>query len=292
VVEADEFDRSFLTLHPELAVITSTDADHLDIYGNAAHVVEGFQLFAQRVVPQGTILLKKGVEVKAETLAPSVKCLTYSIEDKADYMGTNIRIENGFYIFDLITPERTFGSLKLGLAGRHNVENAVAASAMALLSGIDPSALAEGLAQFKGVQRRFETIIRNEKMVYIDDYAHHPTELNAAISSAKELFPNKKITGIFQPHLFSRTRDFMEGFASSLSLLDKVILLPIYPAREQPIEGITSNALLALIPNENKMIMEKSQVVKYLSDHPCEVLLTLGAGDIDTLVEPIKKAIA
>lgn len=289
VIEADEFDRSFLTLHPELAVITSTDADHLDIYGSASHVVEGFQLFAERVIQNGTVLLKKGVEVQPNALHASVKVYTYSIDQNADFRAINIRIEDGFYIFDLITPEQTFGSIKLGLPGRHNVENAVAAAAMALMSGIEPDTLAAGMASFKGVQRRFETIIRTDKTVYIDDYAHHPTELNAAIKSAKELYPDKKITGIFQPHLFTRTRDFMSGFAESLSLLDEIILLPIYPARELPIEGITSDALLALIPNSNKIILEKDAVLSYLKENPKEVLLTLGAGDIDTLVSPIKQ---
>lgn len=292
VVEADEFDRSFLTLHPELAVITSTDADHLDIYGDAGHVVEGFQLFAGKVNAGGTLLIKKGLDIRREHLRENVRLLTYSIMETADYTAQNIRISNGFYHFDLHTPETTLTDIRLGLPGRHNVENAVAAAAMALCTGVKTSALHSGMASFTGVQRRFETIFRSDNHIFIDDYAHHPTELNAALRSARELFPDKKITGIFQPHLFTRTRDFMDGFAQSLALLDEIILLPIYPARELPIPGITSGVLLEKTDHPNKQLLGKEEALQWVQENKPEVLLTLGAGDIDTLVPAIKRAFA
>jgi UDP-N-acetylmuramate--alanine ligase len=287
VVEADEFDRSFLTLHPELAVITSMDADHLDIYGDASHVTEGFQLFAQRVLSGGTLLVKKGLDIQPHHLQENVTLLHYSISEEADFYGKNIRVENGSYVFDLVTPKGTLTGLTLGQPGRHNIENAIAACAMALLSKVQLVQLPQALASFKGVRRRFETIFKSSDLTFIDDYAHHPTELTAAINSARELFPGQKIIGIFQPHLFTRTRDFADDFADALSLLDEVILLPIYPARELPIEGVTSDMLLERIKNSNKALIPKADVLNKISEIGEGVILTLGAGDIDTLVPQI-----
>ncbi len=287
IVEADEFDRSFLTLSPKMAVITSMDADHLDVYGDDTHVKEGFNLFAQKVEKEGFVLYKKDLPLNTELLHTK-NIATYSISEKATYTGDNIRIQNGKYIFDLKGPDFEFLDLEVGLPGRHNVENATAACILALKCGCDEAQIRKGLASFRGVQRRFEYIISTPNITYIDDYAHHPTELTAAILSAKELFPEKKITGIFQPHLYSRTRDFLNDFARSLELLDEIILLPIYPARELPIEGITSEKLLAEINKPNKKLLHKSEVLPYFKNHSAEVLLTLGAGDIDTLVRELK----
>lgn len=288
VVEADEFDRSFLTLHPELAVITSMDADHLDIYGDARHVTEGFQLFANRVVEGGTILVKEGLDIQSHHLQENVKLLRYSISQEADYFGKNIRVENGSYVFDLVTPQGELFGLSLGQPGRHNIENAVAACAMALLSQVQLAQLPSVLASFRGVRRRFETIFKSSDLTFIDDYAHHPTELTAAINSASELFPGQKIIGIFQPHLFTRTRDFADDFANALSLLDEVILLPIYPARELPIEGVTSEMLLERVKNSNKSLIQKADLLNQIDKIDNGVILTLGAGDIDTFVPQIQ----
>ena len=291
VVEADEFDRSFLTLHPELAVITSMDADHLDIYGDASHVTEGFQLFAQRVLSGGTLLVKKGLDIQPHHLQENVTLLQYSISEEADFYGKNIRVENGSYVFDLVTPQGELNGLTLGQPGRHNIENAIAACAMALLSKVHLVQLPQALASFKGVRRRFETIFKSGDLTFIDDYAHHPTELTAAINSARELFPGQKIIGIFQPHLFTRTRDFADDFANALSLLDEVILLPIYPARELPIEGVTSDMLLERINNPSKSLVQKQDLLNKISEIHKGVLLTLGAGDIDALVPPIHQSL-
>ncbi len=288
VVEADEFDRSFLTLSPNLSVITSMDADHLDIYGDADHVREGFQLFAERLQSQGTILVKEGLPIDGSKLDSSCTLLRYSIEGTSDYYAENIRVEKGAYHFDLITPQGTARNLTIGQPGRHNVENAVAACGMALLSGIPLESLALGLSSFKGVHRRFEYIIKSEDIVFIDDYAHHPTELKACIDSVRELYPDQKITGIFQPHLYTRTRDFAADFSASLSLLDTCILIPIYPARELPIEGVSSEMLLVDVTSPEKLLLEKSEVLPYLDQHKPAILLTLGAGDIDVMVAPIK----
>lgn len=290
VVEADEFDRSFLTLSPKYAIITNMDADHLDIYGEATALEESFNAFAAKVHADGAIFLNSNLSLKEPVEA---KVYTYSITDEqADFVGTNIRIENGIYHFDLKHPEGVIEDVHLGLAGRHNVENAVAAGAVALQHTIQPDELRAYLATFKGVKRRFEYIIKTEELTFIDDYAHHPRELEATISSAREMFPGKKLTGIFQPHLFSRTRDFEQEFAQSLGLLDELFLLDIYPAREEPIEGITSAALLEKVALENKFLVSKKELVPALKDRRVEVLLTLGAGDIDKEVEPIKNAFA
>jgi UDP-N-acetylmuramate--alanine ligase len=279
VVEADEYDRSFLTLHPDIAIITSLDADHLDIYGSAQHVTESYNEFAQRVHPDGRLLVKAGLGIQRGHL-------TYSIRQAADFRTENIRIVNHSYVFDFTGPYGTLQDLTLGLPGIHNVENATAAIAVAQMQGVQPDAIRRGLASYEGVRRRFDYQIKSPGLVYLDDYAHHPEELRACITSVRELYPGRKITGIFQPHLFSRTRDFAEGFAQSLSLLDRLLLLDIYPARELPIEGVSSQMLLDRMSLPDKKLCPREEVLNELGE--VDVLITLGAGDIDQLVQPIK----
>lgn len=291
VVEADEFDRSFLTLTPEISAITSMDADHLDIYGSEHYVRESFHLFANRLKPNGTLYYKARLPLETEQLRADIQVVSYTIENTADFRSREVRVENGAYAFTFQSPEEKWEHWTLGLPGRHNVENATLAAAIALQVGLSPEQIADGLATFKGVKRRFETVIKRDDLVYIDDYAHHPTELAAAINSARELFPGQPITGVFQPHLFTRTRDFADDFAKSLELLDEIILLPIYPARELPIEGIDSQMLLDKISKSSKKLVEKGELLNVLKSHPPKVLLTLGAGDIDTLVDPFKQAL-
>jgi UDP-N-acetylmuramate--alanine ligase len=290
VVEADEFDRSFLTLFPDLAIITSMDADHLDIYGDPNEMQNTYRAFAAQVKPDGMLLHKKGLEVGNT----ACRRLTYSIKENesADFKGENIRVENGAYKFTLETPSLKIEGLTLGLPGRHNVENAVAASGLALECGVKPSYLKVALASFKGAQRRFEVHVKNEDVVYIDDYAHHPEELRAAISSARELFPDKKIAGIFQPHLYSRTRDFADGFAESLSLLDTLYMIELYPAREKPIPGVDSQMILDKVSIADKQLLSREDLLIKLKSEKPQVLLTLGAGDIDQLVKPIAQILS
>jgi len=288
VVEADEFDRSFLKLYPQKAVVTAVDADHLDIYNTKENVEESFRQFIQQIKAGGTLLIKKGLNFK-HPVRDDIRIYTYSIKEKADFYAENFRIENGLYKFDFIGVDIRINDLKLGIPGLLNVENAVAAIAMATLSGVKDDEISNSIEKFKGIQRRFDSqIIRND-FVYIDDYAHHPEELRAVINSAKELYKGKKITGIFQPHLFTRTRDFANEFAESLSLLDEVILLDIYPARELPIPGVTSEIIFKNIQSKNKVMCTKSELLGILKDKKFDVLMTLGAGDIDDFVEPIKK---
>lgn len=281
ITEADEFDRSFLTLKPKYAGITNMDADHLDIYEKKEHLTESFVAFGDLVDDHGQLF------VQADNQNHFTKPITtYGIE-QGRISGRNVHIHDAAFVFDLYLENDVYRHLKLGIPGKHNVENAVVASAIATQVGVTEHDLRLALESFKGVKRRFEYILQTEDITYIDDYAHHPTELNAIISSARQLYPNKKITGIFQPHLYTRTRDFMVEFAKSLSALDEVILLDIYPARELPIAGISSAALLDLITT-NKSLVLKTEVVETIKKHKPEVLLTLGAGDIDTLVEPLK----
>ncbi|MFN4235149.1 MAG: UDP-N-acetylmuramate--L-alanine ligase [Bacteroidia bacterium] len=286
VVEADEYDRSFLTLFPTIAVITSMDADHLDIYGDKKFMEESYSLFAQQVKEKGIIIAKKDLQLGKNVKA---KIKTYSINSQADYIAENIRIEDGKFIFDFKSDEKTIKDIVFGMPGRHNVENAVAAIAVALTLGIEEEIIKSALHSFKGVKRRFEFHVQTSKKVYVDDYAHHPEELKACISSIKELYNDKKITGIFQPHLYSRTKDFADDFAKSLDTLDECILLDIYPARELPIEGVSSQMILDKMKIKEKKILSKQEVLKYIEKKQPEVLITLGAGDIDQLVEPIKK---
>lgn len=280
VVEADEYDRSFLRLFPEYAVITSMDADHLEIYGNKEEMVKTYLQFATQV--KGKLVTKKELNVKHASLHAE-----YSIVTKANVYAENIRVENGAYHYSIISDNGKIENVTLGLPGRHNVENSLAAVAVAQSVGIDNEKIKKSLASFRGVKRRFETIVKNEKTIFIDDYAHHPAELRACISSAKELYDGKKITGVFQPHLFSRTKDFASEFAESLDLLDEIILLDIYPARELPMEGVTSELLLGKMKQANKRILTKEKCLEYLKENRPEVLLTMGAGDIDKMVEPI-----
>jgi UDP-N-acetylmuramate--alanine ligase len=290
VVEADEYDRSFLTLSPSTAIVTSVDPDHLDIYHEHKNLKESFELFTEKILANGNLIVKLNLDFTTRE-NNSAKKYTYSIGGKSDFFASDIQLIDGLYLFTLNTPSGKIENLELGMAGLHNLENAIAASAAALLNGISSENLKNGLKTFRGVKRRFEYIFRNQKLVYLDDYAHHPEELLKCIESVKTIFPNKKITGIFQPHLFSRTRDFMDDFAKSLSMLDKCILLDIYPAREIPIPGITSDLLLAKITSPVKEKMYLNNIVNELDFFDTEVLLTLGAGDIDTIVEPLKQAL-
>jgi len=288
VVEADEFDRSFLTLFPKISALTSMDPDHLDIYGNEESIREGFLLFLKQTRADGNVVVKKELNIHDELMAERKGVLTYSILSEADYFARNIRIEEGSYVFDFHSPQGELLGVRLGLPGRHNVENAVVAMACSLLAGVELNELPAVLSSFKGVARRFDVRFKSDRGVYIDDYAHHPTELSACIRSVRELFPDKKIAGIFQPHLFSRTRDFADGFAESLELLDIPILLPIYPARELPIEGIDSQWLFDKIQKTDKYLVEKDAIFTLLNKLQFDVLLTLGAGDIDSLVSPLE----
>jgi len=284
VVEADEFDRSFLTLSPEVAIITSVDADHLDIYGTAENMLSSFIEFSEKVVSGGTLIYKLGLPFDASTR----KKFTYSVSGQSDYYTSDLSIANGRYNFNLNTPFGTITDISFGMPGSHNVENAVAAVAAAQQVGLTDAEIKAGLASYTGVKRRFEVHINTPETVYVDDYAHHPTELTACINSAREMWPGRKVKGIFQPHLFSRTKDHMEGFGQSLSLMDEVILLDIYPAREKPMEGITSAALLQYVSQPNKKLLSKADALNSISHKNTDVLLTLGAGDIDQLVQPIK----
>ena len=287
VVEADEYDRSFLTLHPEMAVITSVDADHLDIYGDKKFVEESYSLFARQV--RSKLILKKNIVSKVDS---GKQAITYSVnDDTADFFAQEIKIENGAYHYEIVTPTTIFSNMTLGLPGLHNVENSIAAVAIACQMNIQEEIIRKAFASFRGVRRRFDYHIKTDKLVYIDDYAHHPEELKATISSVKEMYPGKKITGVFQPHLFSRTRDFADDFARSLDLLDECILMEIYPARELPIEGVTSQLLLDKMRSTHKTICQKTDLVKEISSRQLDVLITLGAGDIDTFVDPITKAL-
>lgn len=288
VVEADEYDRSFLTLHPDIAVITSVDADHLDIYGDQKQMEESYSQFASQVKEGGVLIIKKGVDKVLVLEKTGKKLHTYSLHQSSDYYARKIAIKKGEYIFDVVTPEIAIRGMQLGVPGKHNVENAVAAVAVAQQMNVFSGNIKNALSTFKGVKRRFEYHIKSDKLVYIDDYAHHPEELRACISAVKEMYPSKKVTGIFQPHLFTRTRDFANEFARSLELLDELILLDIYPAREKPIEGVNSSMLLDKIGTNNKKLVSKKELVNEIKSREVEVLITLGAGDIDALVEPIK----
>lgn len=285
VVEADEFDRSFLTLTPNIAVVTSLDADHLDVYSNKQQMDNAYKEFVQRINPNGVLITKQAYRTALD--AERLKVLTYSIEQKADFSMVSKKAVDGNFSVALQTPSEKVNELLIGLPGIHNIENGIAAYAVANELGIDTDLIIKALASYRGVKRRFEFHVKTADLVYIDDYAHHPTELSFTINSIKELFPNKKITGIFQPHLYSRTRDFADEFAQSLSLLDELILLEIYPARELPIKGVSAEMLLEKVTITNKQLVPINEVLNYVENHQPQVLVTLGAGDIDTLVEPI-----
>jgi UDP-N-acetylmuramate--alanine ligase len=286
VLEADEFDRSFLQLHPQVAVVTSMDADHLDIYGKKEELEKTFQDYVRQIKKGGHLVYKKGLD-----LNPSdINLYSYSLEEEADFYAKNLKLVQGLYQFDLVHPKGCIEGLKLSYPGRINVENAIAASAVALICGISQEELRLALNNFIGVRRRFDYRIKSDNLIFIDDYAHHPKELWESISSVKAIYPDKKITGIFQPHLYTRTRDFADGFAESLDLLDELILLDIYPARELPIEGVDSNLILSKM-KRNGRLCSKDELIDQIKQSKIEVLLTLGAGDIDKLVEPIEQVL-
>jgi UDP-N-acetylmuramate--alanine ligase len=290
VVEADEFDRSFLQLYPKYAIVTSMDADHLDIYGDGNEFKKSFVDFMNQVDEKGHLMIQAGLDLAGYQMKDGLRVSTYGFAENAMWKGHNARYENGRFYFDIRGPKNHYTRVELGIPGNHNAENALAVFALCSEYGITEKTLREALASFKGVERRFDFKVRREDLVVIDDYAHHPTELEAFLSSVRKLYPGKKLTGVFQPHLFSRTRDFMEGFAASLSICDELYLLDIYPARELPIPGITSQVLLDKITSPLKAMSSKSTIVADLKKMPREVILVMGAGDIDTCVEPIKRA--
>ncbi|MBI5916181.1 MAG: UDP-N-acetylmuramate--L-alanine ligase [Bacteroidetes bacterium] len=323
VAEADEYDRSFLHLSPEIAVLLSMDPDHLDIYGDAGAVAEtGFKEFIRKTKPNGKVFIKDNLAQHFENQLFE----TFGVE-QGMYRAENVRVEDGWFVFDFVAPvsgrsweaspalgngrdrsyeaiadlrlriadstatnpQSAIRNLKFSMPGRHNVENATAAIAVALQLGVGEKAIRKALATFKGIQRRFELVYRDEKTVFIDDYAHHPTEIRAAVQAARELFPGRHLTGIFQPHLYSRTRDFQDGFAEELDKLDDIILMDIYPAREEPIPGVTSAIVFDKMKNPNKVLVTKANVLEVLKTRQLDVVMTIGAGDIDTFVLPIKR---
>ena len=286
VAEADEFDRSFHQLHPQIAAITAMDADHLDIYGDLEHVQQAYRIFASQV--SGVLIHKLGLPLDSSVTA--AKMYSYHIEDtRADFHAVNLRLSpDGHYTYDLVTPQGVVKDIRVGTLGKLNVENSIAAAAIALCHGVDPQAVREATGSFMGAKRRLEEYVNTPALTFIDDYAHHPAELAASISSIREILPGRKLTAIFQPHLYTRTRDFAAGFAQALSLADRVVLLDIYPARELPIEGVDSNLILKDISVPQKMLLHKEELLDWVEkDTQADVVVSFGAGDIDRLVEPI-----
>ena len=293
VVEADEFDRSFLHLHPDIACVTSMDADHLDIYGDATAIEDSFREFADKVENKNNLFVPRGLPldgIQIEIIDKQSQIPPLGV--RGLFKAFNIRIENGFYVFDVQTPSEIIKNLQFGLPGRHNLMNALMALAMAKTYGTPTETIAKALASFKGIQRRFSYLIKTDNLVYIDDYAHHPTEINAVHQAVRELYPNQKVLAIFQPHLFSRTKDFADDFAKSLSQFDEVILLDIYPARELPMEGITSSWLLSKMENPNKKLVLKTDLITSILESNAKIIVTIGAGDIGELVPKIKEALS
>ncbi|MFT3793382.1 UDP-N-acetylmuramate--L-alanine ligase [Flavobacterium sp.] len=282
VVEADEFDRSFLHLHPDIACVTSMDADHLDIYGDSASIEASFREFADKTQDKNQLFVAKGLPLDGMTVA---------VNEDAQYKAFNVRIQNSQYVFDVQTPTETIKDLQFGLPGKHNLTNALMALAMARTFGTPTDSIAKALVTFKGIKRRFSYQIKTDDLVYIDDYAHHPTEINAVHQAVSELYPDKEVLAIFQPHLFSRTKDFADDFAKSLSVFDQVILLDIYPARELPMEGITSQWLLGKMTNPNRKLVGKNDLISEIKNSGKKVIVTIGAGDIGEMVNDIKKAL-
>jgi UDP-N-acetylmuramate--alanine ligase len=310
VVEADEFDRSFLWLHPDIAVVTSMDADHLDIYGTDEEIKKSFHQFANQTKEGGVVFTKPELPLSIDNQGVRKEVYEVLLENtnkkKSDldtklvsppfrggfrrgFYSKNLRSKNGFFAFDFYSPTHKILNLEYTQPGAHNVENATVAVAIALELGVTEEKIREGLQTFKGIKRRFDFIVKNENVVYIDDYAHHPTELNAAIASARMLYPKKKILGIFQPHLYSRTNDFQDGFAASLDKLDEILLMDIYPARELPMKGVTSKIIFDKMQNPNKQQVTKENLLEVLKSCKYDVILTLGAGDIDLFVKPIEE---
>ena len=290
VIEADEFDRSFHWLNPYMAVITAVDPDHLDIYGTPAAYRESFEHFTSLIRPDGCLVMKKSLQLQPR-LPEGTKLYTYSATEEADFFARNIRIGNGDILFDFVTPGGCIPDVKLGVPVKVNIENGVAAMALAWLNGLTPEEIRRGMETFAGPVRRFDFHLKKDDIVLLDDYAHHPAELKASIQSVKELYPDKKVTGIFQPHLYTRTRDFAADFAASLSLLDELILLDIYPAREEPIPGVTSQIIFDRVTIPNKRMIRKEELLDLVQKEAAsfEVVLMVGAGNIDRLVEPVKQ---
>jgi UDP-N-acetylmuramate--alanine ligase len=287
IAEADEYDRSFLRLNPDIAIITSMDADHLDIYGTHANMEEAFISFSEKIKKGGTFIykhgLKRGTELKAD------KKLSYSVEDVlADAHAENVVIREGSYKFDVVVNDKAIKDVVLEMGGRHNIENAIACIAAVQELNISDEAVKKAVSSFKGVKRRFEYVLKTREHIIIDDYAHHPQELNALIESVKELYPDRKCTIVFQPHLYSRTRDLAEGFGQVLSKADEVFLLPIYPAREEPMEGVTSELIIKQMGNVKKEVVQKEDLLLQLRNNKPALLLIAGAGDIDMMVDQIK----
>jgi UDP-N-acetylmuramate--alanine ligase len=287
IVEADEYDRSFLQLHPDVAIITSVDADHLDIYKDKEDLETTFVQFASQVKENGLLLVEQSIALDFP-IPENGKKLTYSASNTADYSASNTAVRQGKMVFDIAGLSFSKSELKFILPGNHNISNAIAAAVVAYYSGVSTDDLAKGLSTFKGINRRFDVHINTSKIAYVDDYAHHPKEVNATINATKQLFPKRDITVVFQPHLFSRTQDFAQEFAISLAGADELVLLDIYPAREKPITGVNSEMLLSLCANPIKEVCAKQELVEVLKGKNIDVLLTLGAGDIGTLVQPIK----
>jgi UDP-N-acetylmuramate--alanine ligase len=288
VVEADEYDRSFLKLSPDIAIITAMDADHLDIYGTEEAMEDAFIEFSGKLKPGGLLLSKFGLKRGSELKAAGHQ--TYSVQNEsADIHGANIRLQQGSYEFDVMMKDFMLNDVKLNMGGMHNVENSIAAIAVARKLNIEPKKIKEAVADFKGVKRRFEYVIKTKDLVFVDDYAHHPEELKALITGAKALFSKMHCTVVFQPHLYTRTRDLAQEFAKVLDLADEVILLPIYPARELPIDGVSSNMILDRMYNDNKNLMSKEELLNWIKTHEVQLFITAGAGDIDTIVQPLKK---
>lgn len=282
VVEADEFDRSFLRLFPDVACVTSMDADHLDIYGDENELKKSFKEFTERIKPGGKLFVRKGLPLDG---------VTYGIEDGSDYCIENLRIRDGTYIFDLVTPATKLSEVRFNKPGRHNLLNGLVAFAMATQTGKPVHDLAKALETFKGVQRRFSYKIKREDFIFIDDYAHHPTEINAVYQAISEMHPGKRTLAVFQPHLFSRTKDFADDFAKSLSQFDSILLLDIYPAREKPMAGITSEWLLEKIDSPKKKVLQKINLLEEIKKQNPEILVTLGAGDIGLEITKLKIAL-
>jgi len=309
VVEADEYDRSFHTLTPYMAVITSADPDHLDIYGSPQAYRDGFEEFTRLIRPDGALIMKKGVDITPRLQSEDIRFFTYSATDEtADFHATNIRVGNGEIFFDFVMPDCqaetvqkgdlspsvtrsavTVKDVQLGVPVRTNIENGVAAMALAWLNGVTPDEMRAAMKTFAGAERRFDFQIKSDKIVYVDDYAHHPQELQSSIRSLKELYAGRKVTGVFQPHLYTRTRDFADEFAAALSLLDRLILLDIYPAREEPIPGVTSEIIFKNVAIPDKTLCKKEELLCILENEALETLATFGAGDIDRFVEPVRE---
>lgn len=289
VIEADEFDRSFHHLTPYMAVVTAVDADHLDIYGTHEAYLESFAHFTSLIVEGGCLIMKKGIALQTR-LGNGVKLYTYSATEQADFCATNVRIGNGTIVFDFVTPTETIADIELGVPVQVNIENGVAAMAVAWLNGVSADELRSGMRSFAGIRRRFEIWLKTDRLTIIDDYAHHPAELEASIKSVKALYADKKVLGVFQPHLYTRTRDFYREFAAALSHLDEVMLVELYPAREEPIAGISSQTIYDEITCP-KTLTTKAELINVLKTKHFDVLLTLGAGDLDAMLPQIVESL-